>query len=228
MTVKIKEYDRALKQLTETEYPETQALLKIYGAGQLTALTYVLLWEAKNVSNEVAMWVAISACGQNVVSPESETLSSVSPRLATSTSSAGGGVCQSRPRAAWKGLNPATVGPEPGITRRQAIPKSRDRRRGAKTCRAAASHLGQAATIHSVLCKGRLSQESCSAVATTRVPMTACFVGPGKAGRKLAASTSPTEPQTAQSHYGSRKVRIETRRRTTCVATKTKNRKKTQ
>src|ERR1700761_2596170 len=42
MTVKIKKYDRAIKQLTEKEYPETQALLKVYGVGQLTALTYVL------------------------------------------------------------------------------------------------------------------------------------------------------------------------------------------
>jgi hypothetical protein len=30
MTVMIKEYDRAIKNLTETEYPETQALIKVY------------------------------------------------------------------------------------------------------------------------------------------------------------------------------------------------------
>src|ERR1700734_4345266 len=42
MTVKIKAYDRAIKRLTETEYPETQALIKVYGVGHLTALTYVL------------------------------------------------------------------------------------------------------------------------------------------------------------------------------------------
>ena len=42
MTVKIQQYDRTIKQLTETEYPETQALLQVYGVGQLTALTYVL------------------------------------------------------------------------------------------------------------------------------------------------------------------------------------------
>jgi len=42
MTVKIKEYDRAIKKLTETEFPETQALIKVYGVGHLTALTYVL------------------------------------------------------------------------------------------------------------------------------------------------------------------------------------------
>src|SRR5580698_626700 len=47
MTVKIKEYDRAIKQLTETEYPETQALIKVYGVGQLTALTFVLTLGSK-------------------------------------------------------------------------------------------------------------------------------------------------------------------------------------
>jgi transposase len=47
MTVKIKQYDRTIKRLTETEYPETQALLKVYGVGQLTALTYVLTLGSK-------------------------------------------------------------------------------------------------------------------------------------------------------------------------------------
>src|SRR6201996_8083767 len=47
MTVKIKAYDGLIKRLTETEYPETQALLKVYGVGQLTALTYVLTLGSK-------------------------------------------------------------------------------------------------------------------------------------------------------------------------------------
>ena len=47
MTVKIKMYDRAIKRLTETEYPETQALIRVYGIGQLTALTYVLTLGSK-------------------------------------------------------------------------------------------------------------------------------------------------------------------------------------
>jgi transposase len=47
MTVKIKAYDRAIKKLTETEYPETKALIKVYGVGQLTALTYVLTLGSK-------------------------------------------------------------------------------------------------------------------------------------------------------------------------------------
>src|SRR5271154_5596389 len=47
MTKKIKHYDRLIKRLTETEYPETQALVKVYGVGQLTALTYVLTLGSK-------------------------------------------------------------------------------------------------------------------------------------------------------------------------------------
>ena len=47
MTVKIQQYDRTIKRLTETEYQETQALLQVYGVGQLTALTYVLTLGSK-------------------------------------------------------------------------------------------------------------------------------------------------------------------------------------
>jgi transposase len=42
MTMKIKQYDREIQRLTETAYPETQALIKVYGVGHLTALTFVL------------------------------------------------------------------------------------------------------------------------------------------------------------------------------------------
>jgi transposase len=42
MTVKIKQYDRAIKELAETVYPETKALISVYGMGHLTALTFVL------------------------------------------------------------------------------------------------------------------------------------------------------------------------------------------
>jgi transposase len=42
MTTKIKQYDLQIKKLTETEYAETQALLKVHGVGPITALTYVL------------------------------------------------------------------------------------------------------------------------------------------------------------------------------------------
>ena len=42
MTIKIKQYDRQIQQLAQTEYPETRALLQVYGVGHITALTYVL------------------------------------------------------------------------------------------------------------------------------------------------------------------------------------------
>ena len=80
MTVKIKEYDRAIKQLTETEYRETQALLKVYGVGQLTALTYVLTLGSKERfqrSRDVGCYLGLR---RNAVSPESETLSSALSR----------------------------------------------------------------------------------------------------------------------------------------------------
>src|ERR1700691_5269359 len=39
MTVKIQQYDRTIKRLTETENPEPQALLQVYGVGRSTAST---------------------------------------------------------------------------------------------------------------------------------------------------------------------------------------------
>jgi transposase len=42
MTLKIKQYDRLIIELTQTEYPETQALLEVQGVGHITALTFVL------------------------------------------------------------------------------------------------------------------------------------------------------------------------------------------
>ena len=39
----------------QTEYPETQALLKVHGVGHITALTFVLTLGTKNASSEVAM-----------------------------------------------------------------------------------------------------------------------------------------------------------------------------
>ena len=42
MALKIKQYDRLILELTQTEYPETQALLKVQGVGHITALTFVL------------------------------------------------------------------------------------------------------------------------------------------------------------------------------------------
>jgi transposase len=47
MTLKIKQYDRQIQQLGQTEYPETQALLKVHGVGHLTALTLVLTLGSK-------------------------------------------------------------------------------------------------------------------------------------------------------------------------------------
>jgi transposase len=42
MTLKIKHYDQQIRLLTQTEYPQAQALLKVQGVGPITALTFVL------------------------------------------------------------------------------------------------------------------------------------------------------------------------------------------
>src|SRR5271170_2490536 len=42
MTVKIKQYDREIQRMTQTEYAETQPLLTVQGVGHITALTFVL------------------------------------------------------------------------------------------------------------------------------------------------------------------------------------------
>jgi transposase len=55
MTIGIEQYDRQIQQLAQTEYPETQALLKVYGVGHITALSYVLTLEVSNAFSEVAM-----------------------------------------------------------------------------------------------------------------------------------------------------------------------------
>ena len=47
MTIKIKLYDRQIQQLSQTDYPETQALRKVPGVGDLTALTFVLTLGSK-------------------------------------------------------------------------------------------------------------------------------------------------------------------------------------
>jgi transposase len=41
-TLKIKQYDRQIQLLTQAEYPEALALLKVQGVGHITALTFVL------------------------------------------------------------------------------------------------------------------------------------------------------------------------------------------
>jgi transposase len=41
-TLKIKQYDREIQRMTQTEYAETQPMMTIHGVGHITALTFVL------------------------------------------------------------------------------------------------------------------------------------------------------------------------------------------
>jgi transposase len=42
ITLKIKQYDREIQRMTQTEYAETQPMMTIHGVGHITALTFVL------------------------------------------------------------------------------------------------------------------------------------------------------------------------------------------
>jgi hypothetical protein len=52
MALKIKQYDRLIIELTQTQYPETQAPLEVQGVGHITALTLSSLWGTSNASGE--------------------------------------------------------------------------------------------------------------------------------------------------------------------------------
>jgi len=72
MTVKIKQYDRQIQQLGQTEYPETQALLKVHGVGHLTALTFVLTLGSKERfgrSRDVGCYLGLRPIASRLLSP---------------------------------------------------------------------------------------------------------------------------------------------------------------
>ena len=76
-----------IQRLTETAYPETQALIKVYGVGHLTALTFVLTLGKKERfqrSRDVGCYLG----GRDAASPVIATLNLGSPRPAT-------GICDS-------------------------------------------------------------------------------------------------------------------------------------
>jgi transposase len=60
---------RLIKQLTETEYSETHALIEVYGVGQLTTLTYVLTLGNKERfqrSRDVGCYAILLTSGQKI------------------------------------------------------------------------------------------------------------------------------------------------------------------
>ena len=205
MTVKIKQYDRTIKRLVETEYPETQALLQVYGVGQLTALTYVLTLGSKERFQRSRDVAVISACGRDAASPATATRNSASPRLETSTFV----LC-------WSSA--PTMFSDPMEETRLYVSGACIWLRGEASSRriGPSSPLlasWQCCFIASGSRKSRTSRSmhqppedrTMLTVAIPRVPMTACRLGPSQGRpKKLAASTlrltpTGTEPRTAHS-----------------------------
>ena len=205
LTVKIKHYDRLVKQLTETEYVETQALIKVYGVGQLTALTYVLTLGSKQRfqrSRDVGCYLGLRP--RRSQSGRSRSAAGHHEGRQHLPAIAAGRVRQPRPRAARKRLHSATVGLASGLTRRQAVAQSSHRRCRTQACRPAPPHLGHATAIRSVLRRSSLRSESCSTVVTPRPDDCVsgwAFTRPAEnwQHRLLLLTPYGTEPRTAHS-----------------------------
>ena len=159
MTVKIKQYDRTIKGLTETEYPETQALIQVYGVGQLTALTYVLTLGSKE---RFRSGVAVSACAER---------RHPGP---TATGITKAGIYLSLLVECANHVWPMEE------TRQWGLHCSREAssRLASEAGSAASSHLGHARAVHPVLSSSCLRIRIMFPIAKPRIPVTACRLGP--------------------------------------------------
>ena len=173
ITVKIEQYDRIIKGLTETEYPETQALIQAYGVGQLTALTYVLTLGSKERfkrSRDAGRYLGLrprrSQSGD--ADPQLGITKAGNVDLRTLLVECANHVLGPRGKdstlrqwglhlAGRGGHSPTTVPSSPS-------PQARS---------LASSHLGHARAIPPVLCSSCLRIQTMFTVAKPRVPMTA-------------------------------------------------------
>jgi transposase len=121
MTLKIKQYDRQIQQLGQTQYPETQALLKVHGVGHLTALTFVLTLGSKErfkQSRDVGCYLGLRPRrSQSEMRDPQLGVTKARQRLPAKSADR---VCQPHTSTAWTRLFASTVGPALGFTRRQA------------------------------------------------------------------------------------------------------------
>ena len=151
MTVKIKQYDWEIQKLTETTYPETQALIKVYGVGHLTALTYVLTLGDKQRfqrSRDVGCCLGLR--------PSRNQSGDSDPQLGITKAGNGyltvaGRVRQPRHRATRQRLSLAKVGSQPGCPWRKPCAKTSRGGRRPEACRSAASDLDHTGGLRAVL-----------------------------------------------------------------------------
>ncbi len=83
MTLNIKQYDRDIQRMTQTEYVETQAMMTIHGVGHITAVTFVLTLGDKERfgrSRDVGCYLGLQP---NAASQANAIRNSGSPRQAT-------------------------------------------------------------------------------------------------------------------------------------------------
>jgi transposase len=119
MTAKIKQYDRQIRQLGQTKYPQTQALLTVQGVGHITALTFVLTLGSKQRcqrSRDVGCYLGLR--------PRRSQSGDRDPQLGITKAGnvylrSADRVCQPHPTTSREGLSTPTVGFASGSPRWQ-------------------------------------------------------------------------------------------------------------
>jgi transposase len=120
MTLQIKQYDREIQRMTQTEYAETQPRLTIHGIGHITALTFVLTLGDKQRferSRDVGCYLGLRP--RRSQSGERDPQLGIHQGRQRLSAKSVDRVRQPHPSASRKRLCAATVGPAPGIPRRQ-------------------------------------------------------------------------------------------------------------
>jgi hypothetical protein len=152
MTVKIKEHQRVIKKLTET-----QPLIQVYGVDHPTALTY-LQTLGKSDSSEAETWVVIWGCEQSAVNQAIAIRNSESPRPAMAIC---GHCWSSMPTMSSGHMERAQLyvgGVSAWRTRRKSRAQTSCRCRREKAGCSAPSHLDNTGSLSTVLCSRSLSE----------------------------------------------------------------------
>src|SRR5271163_4063788 len=192
MTVKIKLYDRQIQQLGQTEYPETQALLKVHGVGHLTALTFVLTLGSKERfgrSRDVGCYLGLRP--RRSQSGDHDRHHPCWQRLPSKSTDR---VLQPYPPTARTRFCASTVGSALSRSRWQAGQEQGHRCRSAQVGRVASSPLEHSRAVHAVLRRSSLRDQHVYPLRRHRVPMTASRLRPSRPTDKWQHRLSSRTP----------------------------------
>ncbi len=226
MTLKIKQYDRQIQQLGQTEYPETQALLKVHGVGHLTALTFVLTLGSKERfgrSRDVGCYLGLATAAKSV--RRSRSSARHHPRRQRLPSKSVDRVLQPHPPTARTRFCASTVGSALSCSRWQAGQEQGRRCRRAQVGRVASSPLEHPRAVHAVLRTSSLRDQHVYPLRRHRVPMTASRLRPSRPTDKWQHRLSSRTPTGTE--LASRQL-IQSANRNTVESNETKSNNKSK